>query len=161
MGRAFADHVDGARRITCAGGQTGGSAHDFNAVVDDGVSIRLHKAEGVEHPVNLEVTNGIATGGIGDPVRVVVLHYHAGGMAHGLGKGVEVEVVHLLAGDDRDRLRGFANAQVEFGRGAGRARGVGTTVFGGCTQAFGSDTGTAQLQRTGGFFGVIQFGICQ
>ena len=75
-----------------------------------------------------------------------MLHHYARGMAHGLGQGVEVEVVHFLAGDDRNRLRGLANAQVEFGRGAGRARGVGTGIFCGRTQALGGDAGTAQLQ---------------
>ena len=75
-----------------------------------------------------------------------MLNHNPRGMAHGLGQGIEVEIVHLLASDDGDRLRGFANAQVEFGRGTGRARGVGTGIFGGSSQALGGDTGTAQFQ---------------
>ena len=59
VGGAFADHVDGARRIASAGSQAGGATDDFDAVVDDGVGVRFHEAEGVEHSVNLEVTEGV------------------------------------------------------------------------------------------------------
>ncbi len=57
-GRTLAHHVDGRRRVACAGG----AAHDFDAVLDDGVRIGLHVLEGVEHPVDLEIVDRVAAG---------------------------------------------------------------------------------------------------
>ena len=149
-GRALAHHVDGGRRVACARGQARRAAHYFDAVVDDGVGVGLHVAESVEHPVNLEVADAIASGGVVDTIGVVMLNVDARGLAQHIRQGIEIEVVHLLACDHRDRLRGFLDGEVQPRGGAHRASSVGAGVLGGGAQAVGADGGRAQFQGFGG-----------
>ena len=142
-GRAFADHVDGGRGIAGTGGQAGGAAYYFDTVVDDGVRVGLHAPERIEHAIHLEVIDRITPGGVTGPVRIQMLNRHAGGLAQGVGQGIEIEIVRLLAGDHRNGLRGFLDRQVQPGGGAHRAGGVGPGVLGIGTQAFGGDVGAA------------------
>ncbi|MNC55017.1 hypothetical protein D3C75_1045270 [compost metagenome] len=109
--RSLAHHVDGGRRIARAGGQARCTAYHFDAVVDDGVGIGLHVAEGIQHAIDLEIIDRVAARGIADPVRVVVLDHDAGGLAHGFGQAAEFEIIHLLARDHGNRLRCFLDRQ--------------------------------------------------
>lgn len=153
--RALADHVDGRRGVAGTGRQAGGAAYYFDTVVDDGVRVGLHAPERIEHAVHLEVIDRITPGGIPGPVRIQMLDRHAGGLAQSVGQGIEIEIVHLLAGDHRNGLRRFLDRQVQPGGGTHRAGGIGPGVLGIGTQAFGADVGAAQLQRGGGcLFGV-------
>ena len=149
-GRTFAHHVDRRRWVARARGEAGRTAHHLDPVVDDGVGIGLHVAEGVEHPVDLEVVDRVTARRIADPVRIVVLHDDAGGLAHGLGQCTEFEIVHLLTRDHGHRLRGFLDRQVHPRRGAHCAGRVGIGVLGVDPQAFGADAGGVQFQRFGG-----------
>ena len=60
-----------------------------------------------------------------------------------------VLVVHALAGDDGDRLRGVALAHRQFGRCLHGTGGVGSGVLCGAAQCRSVDTGGAKLQRAG------------
>ncbi len=149
VGRTLAHHVDGGRWVARTGGQAGGAAYHLDSVVNDGVGIGLHVAEGIEHPVDLEVGDAIAACRVGGAVRVIVLHHDAGGLAQRFGQGVEVEVVHLLAGDHRDRLRGFLDGQVQARGGAHGPGGVGTGVLGIGARVLGGDADGGQFERCG------------
>ncbi|MNF78572.1 hypothetical protein D3C84_607600 [compost metagenome] len=154
--RSLAHHVDGGRRVARTRGQAGRTANHFDAVVDDGVRVGLHVAEGIEHAIDLEIADRVAAGGIADPVRVVVLDHYAGGLAHGFGQRAELEVVHLLTGDHGHRLRRFLDRQVQAGGGAHGAGGVRLGVFGGAAQALGRDAGGTEYQG-GGLFVRVGF----
>ncbi|MNE89641.1 hypothetical protein D3C80_1870740 [compost metagenome] len=69
-------------------------------------------------------------------------------MGHGFGQGIELEVIELLAGDDRDRLRGFLDRQVQARGRTHAAGGVGATVLRGAAQSLGDNFGGTEFQHT-------------
>ncbi|MNL04443.1 hypothetical protein D3C87_1250110 [compost metagenome] len=76
-----------------------------------------------------------------------MLDHHAGGLAHRFGQCTELEVVHLLASDHRDRLRCFLDRKVQAGGRAHGTGGVRVGVFGGAAQVLGGDAGGAEHER--------------
>ncbi len=154
FGRPLADQVDGGRRVTGAGHQAGGALDDLHPVegrhVGAGGAVVVDPVVGGVDPVVLEVGDGHAAAGELPALAVVVLHADPGGPAQGVGDAGGALVVHLLAGDHRHRLRGFAQRQVEAGgRGAGPG-GVALAAFGDAAQALGGNLRGAQLQRAAG-----------
>ena len=146
FGRALAHQVDGGRRRACTAHQAGGAAHDLDAVVDDHVGERADVLLGLvgdlgRNAVVLEVLDLETAGVKGVALAVTVVAADAGCEAQHFAEGGQVLIVHQLAGDHTDRLRGFAQGQRQFRRRAGRPRGVGAAVFGGQTQPFGIDAG--------------------
>ncbi|MNN15214.1 hypothetical protein D3C81_1283140 [compost metagenome] len=150
-GRALADQVDGGGRIASAGHQAGGPLEHFDAVVDGHVGVaHAIVVDAVVHRVDavvLEVGDGEAARGELPAVAVVVLRADAGGAVEHVGNAGGTLVVHLLAGDHRDALRGLADRQRQLGRGGGRAGGVGAGALGGLAKRGTGNGGGAELQR--------------
>ncbi|MOA33532.1 hypothetical protein D3C78_1548320 [compost metagenome] len=61
---------------------------------------------------------------------IVVALTDAGGPAQNILQRISVDIVNLLAGDDRNRLRRILDAQRQAGRGGHLAGGVGAGVLG-------------------------------
>ena len=152
----LADQVDGGRRVACAGYQAGSAAHHFDAVEHCQVRLGAYRrtvvAAGdtvIHEVVDIETACGEglsprAVGVIEEQPRRGVDHVVDAG--HGL-------VIHALARDHGDGLRGFAQGQRQFGRGLHRAGGVRLAAFGGCAKLLARDLGSAQLDG-GRCFGV-------
>ncbi|MNJ67840.1 hypothetical protein D3C77_640430 [compost metagenome] len=66
-------------------------------------------------------------------------------MAHHLVDGVEIEVIHELAGDHRDRLRSLLGGQHQAGGSGDGARGVTAVAFGDGPQLVTDDLGFAKF----------------
>ena len=120
-GWLFADQVDGRRGIARACHQPGGAANDLDPVIDQGVAHGAVAGRiGRRHAVHLEVGDRKTAGREVHAVGVVFLHGDASGLLQHVGDGGQVEVVHPLPGDHRDRLRGLAQGQWQLGRGCRR-----------------------------------------
>ncbi|MNZ50040.1 hypothetical protein D3C78_678210 [compost metagenome] len=150
MSRALAHQVDGGRRVAGAGHQAGGALDDFDAVVDGhvdvgGALVVDAVVDGVDAVV-LVVGDGEAAGGELHAVAVVGLHGYARGVLEHVADVGGGLVVHHLAGDHGDRLRGFADRQRQLGGGAGHAGGVGAGAFGGFAEAGAVDAGRRHFQ---------------
>ncbi|MNU88103.1 hypothetical protein D3C71_779060 [compost metagenome] len=114
-GRALANQIDGCRGITRPGHQAGRAFDDLNAVV--GCHVGARGAVVVDtvvvgiDAVVLEIGDRQATTGKLPAFAVVVLHADARSAAQDIDDAGGPLVVHELAGDDRDRLRRFAQGQ--------------------------------------------------
>nr|GEU28216.1 hypothetical protein [Tanacetum cinerariifolium] len=125
-GRPLADEIDGGRRVAVGRHQAVGAAHDVDALVQCRVEVALQIAEnlGQADAVVLEVDD------VESPRREIraagfhFFHRYARGGGQHVVDGGELEVVHLRAADHRDRLRGFAQVQVEAAGRLARARAV-------------------------------------
>ncbi|MNZ58078.1 hypothetical protein D3C78_760790 [compost metagenome] len=150
-GRALADQVDGGGRIARAGHQAGGALEHFDAVVDGHVGMAYAVVvDAVVHRVDaivLVVGDGEAARGELPAVAVVVLRADAGGAVEHVGDAGGALVVHLLAGDHGDALRGLADRQRQLGRGGGRAGSVGAGALGGLAKRGAGNGGGAEFQR--------------
>ncbi|MNP45721.1 hypothetical protein D3C76_1396660 [compost metagenome] len=129
LGRALPDQVDRRRRIPRTGHQAGRALDDFDAVEDRHVSaggavIVDTVVVGVDAVV-LEIGDRQASAGELPALAVVVLHADAGYAAQGVGDAGGTLVVQELTGDDRDRLRCFAQGQGQTRGRSARTDGVG------------------------------------
>ena len=73
-------------------------------------------------------------------------HGDTGRLRQNLGDTAQALVSHLLTGNDRDRLRRFAQRKRQFGCCTGFTRGVGVTALSGAAQRQTRDAGSLQLQ---------------
>ena len=150
----LADQVDGGRRVARAGHQAGSAAHHFDAVEHCQVWLGAYRgtvvAAGytvIHEVVDVETACGKAlspraVGVIEEQPRRGIDHVVDAG--HGL-------VIHALARDHGDGLRGFAQGQRQFGRGLHRSGGVRLAAFGGCAKLLARDLGGTQLDGGRGF----------
>ena len=151
-GRFFANQVDRGRRLARAGQQAGSALDDIDAVIqghiDLGRTFIEHAVIQGVHPVVLKVGDGIAAGRVLHAVAVVGLGGNARRVAQYIADALCGLIVHQLAGDYCDGLRGFANRQRQFGRAVAGAGGIGMGVFGGqrIAQALACDSGCTQFQ---------------
>lgn len=134
LGRTLAHHVDRRRRVACALHQAGGTAHHFDAVEHGqvgggndvlGIGGNARRQAVVHDVVDVEAARRVL-----HPGRPVLLHGEAGDALHRVVEVAHALVVHALAGDHADRLRGLADRHCQLGRGAHRPGGVGAAVFG-------------------------------
>ena len=131
---ALAHHVDGGRRVACAGDQPGGATHHFHAVIQQSIHLRLARspasAPGGRHAVDHQIGDIKAPGREAVARAVEGLAGNPGGHVDHVGNRLHREVVHHLAGDHRHRLRCLARRQGKTGRGARRLGSVGAGAFG-------------------------------
>ncbi|MCY1291625.1 hypothetical protein D9M70_408210 [compost metagenome] len=146
-GRALAHQVHGRGRAAEAAEQAGGALEDFHAVVDDHVGLvdAIAEAERRRNAIDLEVVDLETAGLEAGATAVELVDGDAGRLRQDVADAGQVLVIHLLAGDDADRLRSLARRQRQLGGGTRRAGGVGTGALGSLAEAVVGDGRGHQL----------------
>ncbi|MND99017.1 hypothetical protein D3C80_913930 [compost metagenome] len=124
FGRCLADQVDGGRGVAGAAQQAVGAAHDVDAFVQVHVqriaaATEIGAALGLQ-AINLPVADRVTTRAVvGAPTHLGLVGRYAWGGFQCLLDGVDVAVIHLLAGDGGNRLRCLPWCQCQASGAAG------------------------------------------
>ncbi|MNJ61418.1 hypothetical protein D3C77_572030 [compost metagenome] len=134
-GGFFTHQIDGGAQGPGTGQQSCGAFKYLDTVIDghvaQGIARRIGDvAYGGGNAVVLEVVDGKTTGVIVGTVAVEGRDGDAGCMAHHVINVVEAEVIHVLASDDGDRLRGLPGCQDQARCRGDSAWGIGARTFG-------------------------------
>lgn len=153
LARGLADQVDGSRGVAGAAEQAVGAADDVDALVQvhvQGVAAAAEVGAALElQAVDLPVADRVATGAeIGTPAHFRLAAGHPWSGVQRLLEVANTTVIHLLAGDGGDRLRGLPWGQLEPGGTAAALDGV-TELPGIVRREQGAvlDLGGLQFQR--------------
>ena len=133
--RALAHQVDGRAGRAAARRQARGAAHHFDAVVDGQVVVvaieSAVRTEAGGQAVEQDVIDGEAARAEAARVarEVALLHDQSRDRLHGVVQRRDAQVVDLLARQHADRLRRFAQRQVQLGCRVAHARRIGAAAF--------------------------------
>ena len=150
-GWALALQVDQAAGRRLAVQHRGRTLEHLDAFEHVGVDLPAVEGAGIDaRAVHEQAVVGLLEAADDEPVLLVVLAVetglHATGVAQRLADGLDVAVLHLLFGDDRDRTRGFTERSIDLG-GAAAVLGHVALVLADRAVQFATDIGGFQLDR--------------
>ena len=133
IGRALEHHVDRTARATCARHQTRRALQNFHPVdkgaIELGRAVAAVDARRRGHAIDLGLHAKAPAVVVG--TNAAAIHCkHPADSAQRIIHRRHARIVHLLAGDDGECLRGFALAQVQLGAGAGMPCRIAARTFG-------------------------------
>ncbi|MNH13253.1 hypothetical protein D3C79_728200 [compost metagenome] len=125
VGRALGDRVDHAAGLVLPEEDRGRALEYLDPLHAVGLfADHAEETQGAQaQAIAVGERDGIAAqeNVVGCVARTTGVGTHAGGVAQGLGQALGTEVVHALAGNDRDGLRVFQDRRIGLGAGQGAA----------------------------------------